>query len=105
MGSGPGSYPTSPWVVRFVDYQNNAITITVVFNETTHALISGNIVRDPGCLMATILLGVGPDGTPDSTTTQFRVPFGSNDFTPRQMAKAGFNTMDDFLSLQITAGL
>lgn len=103
-GDGQSSYPTSPWVVAFPDYQMNAITISVSFVPSTHALISGTITRDPGCVYSRILLGIGPDGTPDTSPNQFTVRVGTTNFSPAQMAKVGFNTMDDFLGLQITAG-
>jgi hypothetical protein len=88
------------------DFQGNHITITVVFNDVSRALTSATVHRDAGCVYTKILIGIGADGTPNTTTKVINVGnlVGDRSFTPTQMAAVGLNTIDDILSLQITAG-
>jgi hypothetical protein len=87
------------------DYQGNGITITVTFNDSTKALTGATIVRDPGCVWQTIFFGVGADGTPNSTTGQFGpIAAGTTTESAHRLKQGGFNTINDILPLQITAG-
>jgi hypothetical protein len=59
------------------------------------------------CLYTKILIGLGGDGTPDSTTRKITVPDGTTVLTPQQLAALaaqGLSTIEDILALQITAG-
>jgi hypothetical protein len=94
----------SPWVWAARDFQGSAITITVNFNNNNRALQNSSVVRDAGCLYSHIYIGLGPDGTPNSTPHTFTVPFGTTQITAGQFSAVGLNTIDDILALQITAG-
>lgn len=105
---GPPTPATSPWVQEFGDYLGRVIRITVTFDESTRALTDIVVYRDAGCLFTNILLGVGADGSPDSSTRAVHVPAGTTDLTPAQLAALrtrGLDTIEDVESYQITAGL
>lgn len=102
-----GDVEPSPWVSRFADYLDRAITITVAFNNATRSITGGSITRDAGCQYTKVLIGVGGDGIPDHSSHIFDVSdlegtraFGKAAFTSR-----GFDTIEDVKALQITAGL
>lgn len=85
------------------DSADRHITITVSWNTANRALTGAVVHRDTGCAYTKILVGVGADGTPNSSTRSFTVPAGDTSFTKNQMGSVGLNTIDDFLALQITA--
>jgi hypothetical protein len=103
-GGGGGPIQT-PWVQQFEDYVGAAIRITVDFDNTTRAITGGTAYRDASCLMTKILIGLGPDGTPDTTETQFTVPAGTTEIPGSAFSDLGLSTIEDVLALQITAGL
>ncbi len=96
--------PSSPVEHRFDDNFGKAITIRINFNNTTRALTSVVVTRDDGCQWSTILVGLGPDGVPDSTDKAFRVPAGVTTVTSGQLSARGLNTIEDVRQYQITAG-
>jgi hypothetical protein len=100
----PPPPPTSPWTYQAVDYQNNVISISVAFDESTLALQSATVFRDPDCRYTTIYIGVGSDGSPNSTPHAIQVPAGTRTFTANQLSAVGLDTLSDITSLQITAG-
>lgn len=103
MSGGP--FPVnSPWIWEVPDAASNVIRITVTFNNATRALISGTLFRDAACVYKKIYIGLGPDGTPNSSPRVFNVPAGTNTATAAQMSSVGLNTIEDILSHQITAG-
>ena len=87
-----------------IDANGKHITITIPFNNATRAILSGQVVRDNGCLYRKILIGLGADGSPDSTTHSFTVPNGTTNITAGQFSAFGFDVIEDILALQITAG-
>jgi hypothetical protein len=100
-----GDVQVSPWIWSAADYQGNSITITIPFNNATKAIQNGSsIVRDPGCVYAHMYIGLGADGTPDTTVRAFAVSVGTRTVTANQMGAVGLHTIDDVLNLQITAG-
>jgi hypothetical protein len=102
MGT-PGTI-NSPWVWQALDYQNNAITITINFNNSTRALTGGKVVRDAGCVYGTVYIGQGADGTPNTAPDKFAVPTGTTNLTANQLKRNGLATIENVLALQITAG-
>jgi hypothetical protein len=100
-----GDVLVSPWVWQTLDYQGNALTITVPFNDSTRALVnSTTVVRDAGCVYGHLYIGTGTDGTVETTTHSFAIPVGTTTVNARQMGNKGLNTIEDVLTLQITAG-
>lgn len=96
----------SPYVVSMSDYQQNAITVTFNYSVASRAFTTPACVvtRDVGCVYAHLYIGLGADGTPNTTLKQFAVPVGSTTVTAGQLAANGVNTIDDVRSYQITAG-
>jgi hypothetical protein len=103
-GDPDAPLPQSPYVWESPDYQGNRIRITVTFDNATRALTGGSVFRDAACVYRKIYIGVGVDGSPDSTTHKFTVPAGTTAVSAAQMAAVGFTTIEQFLALQITAG-
>lgn len=106
-GQARGDVEPSPWVSRFADYQGNAITITVAFNDVTRSITGGSVTRDPGCLFTKILIGRGADGVPDHTDKVFDLSGfeGTRNFNKAAFTSRGFDTIEQIRALQITAGL
>lgn len=88
----------SPWFWSAGDYQGKQITITVTFNNTTKAIISASVFRDPACMYTKIYIGL------PSAVIPISVPSGTSAATGSQLALIGLNTINDILALQITAG-
>lgn len=95
----------TPYTWEAPDYQDNVIRITVNFDNATRALQSADVFRDNNCIYRKIYLGLGPDGTPDSTSHVVNVASGSRHLNAQQLSAAlGFSTIEEFLDVQITAG-
>lgn len=102
----PSPAPVSPIVREFPDNAGLVLRISVFFDVTTRALTGITIFRDANCRWNKILVGLGPDGTPDTTTKSVTVPAGTTVLTAGQLnvlANNGLATVEDFLALQITA--
>jgi hypothetical protein len=99
-----GEVAPSPWVSRFADYQDNAIVLTVNFNNTTRAILNADVERDAGCVFSKLLFGVGPGGVPDATETQLTIAEGPGVIGRGQFVAFGFDKIEDLQTVQITAG-
>jgi hypothetical protein len=95
---------TSPWIWQATDNFGKFIRITITFNNATRALTGATVFRDAGCQWGHIYIGLGADGTPNSSGKSFVVPDGSTSVTANQLAQRGLNVIEDVTSLQITAG-
>jgi hypothetical protein len=95
---------TSPWSERFSDYQNNALIVTVNFNQNNRNILDAVITREPGCVYSKLFIGLGPDSKPNSSPMTFEVPEGVTQITAAQMQGVGLNKIEEILALQITAG-
>jgi hypothetical protein len=98
---------SSPNVQEFSDYVGKVIRITVTFNETTRVLSGITVFRDPDCLFTRILIGLGDDGIPDTSTRTVDVPSGTTVLSNAQLnalKNRGLNTIEEFTAYQITAG-
>lgn len=97
---------SSPWTYEQRDINGLAIRATFSFDNTTRALTGAVVYRDPGCLKTTVYIGVGADGTPETTGANrtFVVPDGTTNITSNQMRQRGFSTIEDVLATQITCG-
>lgn len=110
----------SPYVMTFGDYladpgadadqtkPRHAVRIEVAFNNGNHSITGATAWRAADCLWTKIALGVGSDGTPNTSPVVFDLS-GLNDASTSisggQLAKPPYNfsTIDDFMALQITA--
>lgn len=94
----------NPYVTEWRDYADKVLRISVAWNQTTRKVESVTLHRDPECLYTRVLVGLGPDGTPDTSTKTFEVG-GITDITVNgNQAKArGFEFIDDFMD-NFTAG-
>lgn len=98
-----GGQAPSPYVWESPDYQLNVIRITIVFNEGTRAITSVSVFRDPACMYTKLLIGIGPDGNPSTTTRSVNVPAGTTAVPVVFLNNRGITTIEDFLAFQITA--
>jgi hypothetical protein len=104
---GPPTPATSPIVWEAPDYQSNVIRITITFNTGTRAITGITVFRDAACVYTKIYVGLGGDGTPDSSTRKVTVPAGTTVLNAGQLsalAGAGLATAEDFQAANITAG-
>ena len=110
-----GDPVTTPYVVSFGDYlyrpatpNAHVIRITVNFDATTRAISNASLFRSADCAYTKIYLGLGADGSPNSTGRVFDLSgfSGTRTVTGAQMAAAPYNigTVEAFLTFQITAG-
>jgi hypothetical protein len=117
-----GDVQQTPYIATFGDYlydqasadparPDHAVQVTVNFDNTTRAITNAVVWRAANCRWTKIVVGLGADGTPDSTATAFNLA-GLNDatrtVTAAQMAGAPWHvhTIEDFLTAgQITAAL
>lgn len=103
----PSGPPPSPFVYDTADYLDRHLTITINYDNSTRALINATVHRDAGCMYKKIYVGLGADGTPDSTTHVFSVPNleGDRNITAAGLTAAGLNVIEDVYALgQIAAG-
>lgn len=99
-----GAAPTSPYVLyEAPDYQGFVIRFTVTF-DLSNNLTGATAFRDAACQYKNVYLGLGADGTPNTSTTQFAVPSGTTNISKAQLNKVGLVTLNDAVALQITAG-
>lgn len=105
-GGVPGPVMNSPQVQEWPDNDGLKIRISTFFDVTTRAITGITVFKDVGCHWNRIVIGLGTDGTPDSTTRDIAVPNGTTVLTSTQLnrlASRGITTIDEYNSLQITA--
>jgi hypothetical protein len=96
----------SPWVWQARDNEGDIISITVTFDNATRNITGISSFRDAACIYTQVLIGLGADGSPDSTDRAISVPSGTRSLTPAQLtvlANRGLVTIENMLALQITA--
>jgi hypothetical protein len=108
----PNPHP-SPYVYTAVDGAGLVLRITVDYNNNTRSIQGATILRevrtDPEgqvlavCVYSRILLGIGANGDPRSSTRSFTVPTGTTVITKQQLTNLGFSNIEDVWALQITA--
>src|SRR5687768_12141764 len=101
---GLPSQTTSPWSATFADYVDKVLSITITFDNTPRAITSCTVHKDAGCQYNKLLIGLGEDGSPDSTTKSFTIPVGDTNVPVNAMAAKGIDVIEDVLGLNITAG-
>jgi hypothetical protein len=98
-----GDVLQSPYIAEFADFADKLIRITVNFNNTTRVISGATVFRDVDCRFTRILVGLGADGRPDTTSRSFNVPAGSTAIQKAVFTNQGFSTIEQFQALQITA--
>lgn len=90
--------PTSPWVWSSgSDANGNSISLSFVYNESTHALGSLTSTRDAACVWTHLEIGLG------AQKKTLPVPAGVRVFTPAQIqAATGFTSIDEIWALNFT---
>lgn len=99
-----GDVQQSPWVWESFDFQSNVIRITATFDNVTRVLSGITVFRDAACVYRHLLIGLGVDGTPDTTPRNVVVPAGTTVVPVSTLNNVGLSTIEDVLALQITAG-
>lgn len=94
----------NPWEFGGTDSENREVLVSLPWDSISRALGDATTTRDDGCLYRTFLVGVGPDGTPDSTPTQFGIPEGLSQIPQATLADVGLATIDNIISQQVTLG-
>lgn len=102
-GDEPPPISVSPWTQEFRDTDGHVIRISVLFDPITRALLGAVAYRSGKCAYTRILIGLGPDGTPDSTPDVFVVPAGVTNVAAAALRRNALRTIEDVLALQITA--
>lgn len=103
MAKGDPYVPPNPWVWAANDRNGVELSISVPWNAQNRGVQSATVVRPSGCLLSRIFIGVGPDGTPDTSTNVYSVPVGTTSVAANILRQNGLNTIDDVIALQITA--
>ena len=101
---GSGGPMQSPWVLTFADYVDKVLRVTVEFDDATRVITGCVAHRDSGCQYRKLLVGLGEDGTPDSTTKQFTIPVGDTVVPVSALNNRGIVNIEDLLGINITAG-
>jgi hypothetical protein len=108
MANKNGGVQVSPWTYDSGgDYQNKHVSISITYDNATRALTGATLHRDAGCVYTKIYIGLGADGTPDTTTHVFNISnlTGDRSVTAGQLSAVGLNVIEDVFALgQITAG-
>jgi hypothetical protein len=99
----PGPIP-NPYVWESPDFAGNIIRISIDYNEGNRSITGGTGFRDAACQYKKIYIGLGPDGTPDTTGHVFNVASGNQNYGRGIFTAAGLDVIEDVLNEQITAG-
>lgn len=106
VASKNGGVAQSPWQYEASDYLGRRLSITITFNNATRLITGATVHRDPDCMYTRILVGVGVDGGPDSSTHVFGVPNleGDRNFGVGAINSVGLSVIEDVFALgQIAA--
>lgn len=103
VDSGQPYVPPNPWTWEVRDRNGLPLSITIPWNDNNRGVQGGTVERSAGCEYTKIMIGVGPDGTPDTATNVYTVPEGTTNFAANVLRANGLNTIDDVAALQVTA--
>lgn len=105
MGNPPPL--TNPWSWTVADGRGRPIRLMVTFNPTTRVITNIVTHRHPQCAFSRVLLGLGADNRPDSTTRVIDAAAGQVRLPPAQLAVLngrGITTIEHLANnFQITA--
>jgi len=99
-----GDVQQTPWIWEDADFAGNVIRITVTFDNGTRVINGCTVFRDAACVYRHMLIGLGGDGTPDTSPRNVNVPAGTTVVPVNALNNQGLTTIEDVLALQITAG-
>lgn len=85
------------------DYLGRQVWIIINWNTTTRALISAIVHRDTGCLYNKIILDNPNDAQKAKPLVLPVDGAGDKTFSAAQMSAQGLNTIDDIITVQVTA--
>lgn len=85
------------------DYLGRRVSIVINWNTTTRALISAIVHRDTGCLYNKIILDNPSDAQKAKPLALPVDGAGDRTYTSTQLSAQNLNTIDDILTVQITA--
>jgi hypothetical protein len=106
-----GDWLYDPGGVTNAARPDHAVQVTVNFNNATRAITNAVVWRASDCRWTKIVVGVGANGTPDTTTKVFDLSTlndSTRTVTAAQMAAAPWlvTTVEQFMAAgQITAAL
>lgn len=102
--SSGGGGLLSPYTYNGLDNYGKSIYIEVPFDTVTGELQNGFVRRDPDCQWNKIYVGLGADGSVETTEKVFVVPEGTHTLRAATLASRGLSTIAELYALQITAG-
>jgi hypothetical protein len=97
--------PVSPYVFTVRDYLGRTMSLTVPYDNTTKVINAPVTVhRDAGCTYTKVIIDVGADGTPDTSTKTLNVAgfTGDKTFTVNQVNAIGLVTLADVKAHSLT---
>lgn len=99
-----GTPPTSPWLAyTATDFAGFTVSFTVTFDASNN-LTGATVFRDAACQYKNVYIGLGVDGTPNTTSKKFAIPAGTTQVSKAQINAVGVRTVADAQDTQITAG-
>jgi hypothetical protein len=97
--------PVSPYVFVVRDFLGRVISLTVLYDNTTKVINAACTVhRDANCTYTKVVIDVGGDGTPDTSTKILNMASftGDKTFTVAQVNSIGLNTLADVKAHSLT---
>lgn len=96
----------NPYVWRVWDEAGRQLQVSFSWVPVTRLLLGITTVRDEGMVWNRVLIGLGSDGSPDTTPWKLDVPVGTSDLTgilTGVLVGLGLTTIDNVLATQVTA--
>lgn len=94
----------NPYTYEALDAYRKVISISIGWAPTLRTIGTVTVHRDSGCLFAKILIGLGADGKPDSSSMALAVAVGDATVLGTWFTTRGLTTIDNVLARQITVG-
>lgn len=96
----------NPYVYSTLDFGGRTATMSVGWLNGVGTILSITTSREEACTYRTFIIGVGPDGTPDTSNAKIPIPAGSNLVSALLLGVLqglGIGTINDLLAQQICA--
>jgi hypothetical protein len=94
----------TPWTYTTTDYAGLVLSVTFTFDNLLFTILTVTAHQDPGCQYNRFYIGLGADGTPDTTSSQMGIPQGDSVIGLSVLNGFGFITIVQALANQVTAG-